>query len=321
MRIPYLLLKLLPRWDYICPRCKREVKQKSHKCPYCNENYGLPLRVPPKVLKDKKALEDYVHQHIFPKVSSLYRAYLTQFFTEIFSDGFESNNFNAWTGTETGGTGSTITVGSIDPHHGLYHAVAHTEIAGSYACAYKTITEQTTVFIRGYVKVKTNLPASGKYYDPMGFYAGGYNGTSIAYAAIYNDAGTIRWVLRLRNGATLETNISSSTVSLDTWYCVELKVIISDTGEGRLYINGIEVVSATGKDTNNYGNINCVVVGEKYSDGATIHDIYVDCVVAADAYIGEEGAGQPYVSRVQQVSGMQTFNPIHLLKFKPRKLI
>jgi DNA-directed RNA polymerase subunit RPC12/RpoP len=80
------MLKQLPLFDYICPKCKREVKEKSHKCPYCGENYGVPLRVPPKVLKDPKALEEYVHKHILPKISASQRAYLTQFFTIIFSD-------------------------------------------------------------------------------------------------------------------------------------------------------------------------------------------------------------------------------------------
>ena len=36
---------------------------------------------------------------------------------------------------------------------------------------------------------------------------------------------------------------------------------------------------------------------------------------------GGAPSGQPYISRVQHISGMQTFNPIHALKVKPRKLI
>jgi hypothetical protein len=98
MHIPYWLLRLLPMWDYICPKCRREVKRKSRKCPYCGENYGIPLRVPPQVLKDPKTLEDYVHKHIFPKISASERKYLTQFFTveEVYTNSFDST-YVAWT--------------------------------------------------------------------------------------------------------------------------------------------------------------------------------------------------------------------------------
>jgi predicted amidophosphoribosyltransferase len=81
MGIPHWLLRLFPMWDYICPRCKKKVQKKSHNCPHCQERYSTPVRVPPKLCKDKKALENYVHKHVFPKVSYAQRNYLTQFFT------------------------------------------------------------------------------------------------------------------------------------------------------------------------------------------------------------------------------------------------
>ena len=55
--------------------------------------------------------------------------------------------------------------------------------------------------------------------------------------------------------------------------------------------------------------------GTPSSDNTRLHSIY--CTYTPEG----APAGQPYISRVQQISGMQTFNPIHLLKVKPRKLI
>ncbi|MFN3329236.1 MAG: hypothetical protein ACK40U_10400, partial [Fervidobacterium pennivorans] len=44
------------------------------------------------------------------------------FATEIFSDGFESGDFSAWTGTAQ--SSGTVTVVTENPHHGTYSAKA-----------------------------------------------------------------------------------------------------------------------------------------------------------------------------------------------------
>jgi len=158
MKVPYWLLRLLPMWEYICPACRKEVKKNSHRCPHCGERFPLAIRVPPSFLKNPKKLEAHVHKYIFPKVSPFHRAYLTQFFTEIFSDGFESGDFSAWTGTAKS-SGETCEVESADPHHGTYNAKFYSDGGwNQYAYCYKDITGQTIIYARTYFKETTAFP-------------------------------------------------------------------------------------------------------------------------------------------------------------------
>ncbi len=120
MKIPFLLLKLIPLFDYICPCCKKEVEKNSRECPYCGEQYGSPVRVPPRLLKDPKALEDHVHKHVFPRISKAQRDYLAQYFTTIFAHGFEGGDFgeDPETGYSWTGTGGSATIVESPVHHG-----------------------------------------------------------------------------------------------------------------------------------------------------------------------------------------------------------
>jgi hypothetical protein len=296
MRVPYWLLKLLPLFDYICPKCKREVKQKSHKCPYCGENYGVPLRVPPKVLKDGKALEDYVHKHIFPKVSAWQREYLAKYFTVIFQDGFESGDFSAWTGTYVARSG-TITVTSNDKHHGTYSArftgLGREEDAAS---VYKAITAIADVFTRIYLKVPGE-PSLVGWGATINYYGSDH------LAKVIYDRVNDYWGVRFYDGYSWQ-NVWGSVakpLTANTWTCLEFEVYVhSSAGYFKVWINGTLVCNPTNLRTDAKGNITRVYVGEIYLDGTeTVATYgYYDCVVVADTYIGPEVAPKPKGSMV-----------------------
>lgn len=302
------MLRLLPMWDYLCPKCRSKVKQKSHKCPYCGENYDIPLRVPPKVLKEKKALSDYVHKHIFPKVSQAHRDYLTQFFTEIFSDGFESGDFSAWTGTANS-SGETCSVESVDPHHDTKNAKFQTDGSGynEYAYCYKDITGQTIIYVRCYFKETTIFPSFWGGYHNIISVRNQSNG-EIAHVGIYVPATTPYWYLGYLDGDTFKTGSNGAwwtgaSPSISTYYCVELYAKIDGaTGEYKVYIDGTERISVTGLDTDNRGIVDRVRVGVPSATGMRAHAHRVDCVVVADAYIGtEEG---PVLKEVTDTVGL-----------------
>jgi hypothetical protein len=118
-------------------------------------------------------------------------------------------------------------------------------------------------------------------------------GAWIFYASAYNDGTSAKWRLHVYENGADHYYTASTGPLLDTWYCIELYGKVHGTqGEAKLYIDGSEILSTNNKDTDNRGNINRAYVGEVYSSGQTTHDIYVDCAIVADAYIGPEGGGQ-----------------------------
>ena len=274
MKLPNWLLKLLPMWNYICPRCKREVEKNSRRCPHCAENYGLPLRVPPKVLKDQKALEDYVHKHVFPKVSAWQKAYLTQFFTTIFSDGFESGDFSAWTGTN----GSPSVVGS-PVHHGSYSAY----LDANYEKIFKDFGAIDDVYARCYVFFET-LPVGEYQSDHILCLSRNSGGASAgASCKIYNNGTDVRWQLYYLNSGFSYTTLTDTTgnpVATGQWYCVELWHKKSTLYGAKLWIDGVLRLTAT--------NTTCTHDITSIGTLAKYHKFYVDCYVVADAYVGPE---------------------------------
>jgi hypothetical protein len=274
-------------WDYVCPKCKREVKQKSRKCPYCGENYGLPLRVPPKVLKDKKALEEYVHKHVFPKVSAKQREYLTQFFTTIFSDGFESGDFSAWTGT----VGSPAIVTS-PVHHGAYAASHYLGGAGTDNYAYKTLTSSYShIFVRFYWRV-TQLPTTlyGVYTLVRLKDSGG---TERAHLNIYKFSNVPEYQWQFKIEGT-EVYALQTDLLANQWYCVEIEFY---SGASHFWLDGNLKLTNTASSTNTIQTIEVGGISPSYYGGGTGYD---DCVVVADTYIGPEAAVVPVGGTVQQ---------------------
>ena len=289
MILPLWLLRILPMWDYICPKCKREVPKKSNRCPHCREQYGIPLRVPPKILKDKKALEKYVHKHVFPKVSQQHREYLTQFFTVIFSDGFETGDFSKWTGSFTV-SGGTLGVNSSNPHSGTYNAW-FTLTGNVYAVEYKDFgSSYASAYARCYVKF-TALPTSGKSLTLMEFNTHGNNflaGIGLGYS------GGATW-RSAYNKNTVVTLKYAGSPAINTWYCIEMELVISSSaGSVSYWIDGTQqaALEDSGFKNDNYGNLQRLFIGADRLTGDTSYAVsaYVDDVVVADAYIGLQSA-------------------------------
>jgi len=298
MNIPYFLLRLLPMWSWLCPKCEKEVKKNSHECPSCGEKYPMPLRVPPKLLKNlnthegKKALEAYVHKYIFPKVSPLHRAYLAQFFTVVFSDGFETGDLTLWTGTSTG-VGCTVSGGDTNPYRGTYNFKSYVPAgtaSGSSSVAYygSLANAYLQIFARAYVKFDVLPEDDGDYHPFIGFWE---NTTSnnIARAGVMRSGADYRWHIRgISSGTTFTNYLGTATPVVNTWYCFELEVLIDNVnGEYRLYINGNLEIEVTGVD-NNARNLNYFRIGFDSGIPPDLSNLNIrmDLVVLADARIG-----------------------------------
>ena len=302
MQFPRWLLRLLPMWDYICPACKKEVKQKSGKCPHCGHVYGVPLRVPPKVLKDKKTLENYVHKHVFPKVSASQRGYLSQFFTTIFEDNFEGTFPSPWSGNSVSGFTQSF---STAQHHHNAKSLIQTggNGSGEYAEIYKSVTAATSYYMRAYLKL--DALGSGNVTTWLGPCVLSSGDANILGAGIRKEAdGTRNWcVVNGGIASHIAYHASDSTINADEWYCLEIYcyVAAAPNGIAKLWVNGVLVVEQTGVTTNYHGNIARAAILTYTENGAynTVDcSFYSDCAVVADAYVGVESeapAGQPMV--------------------------
>lgn len=289
MNVPYWLLRLLPMWEHICPKCRNEVKKNSHRCLHCGERFPLAIRVPPLFLKDPKKLEAYVHKHVFPRVSEFERNYLTQYFTTLFSDGFESNDFSAWTGTTSGGGSSAPAIITNPVHHGT-HAAAFATVANGWTVAYKNFSSTySTAYARSYVQFSATPTSGNRLYIYPILFEGDAAAHILVAALLYNNAGTLNWDLEYRTDSVESNHVYSlaPTITINTWYCVEIR-FTGATGSGQvgLYINGNLVASATGLTNDDYLAGRLEIGAYSLAMSATTRH---DCVVVADAYIGTEG--------------------------------
>jgi hypothetical protein len=208
----------------------------------------------------------------------------------IFSDGFESNDFSAWTSQRTF-AGGAIAISNTQAHHGTYSCKASFSSAIGEGWTRKTFAGAATVYGRWYVFVD-RLPDT----DNDGYGFGGFGGSSndyCGYLYIFRIAGVYIWRLRYYDGGTgnWQDLAGVDALTLNTWYCVE---IYSHAGDGtaayKAYINGVEGCNVTGKtQTQNLEWFEVGGIQEAGSSSSTVN-VYSDCVVVADAYIGPEAA-------------------------------
>ncbi len=206
----------------------------------------------------------------------------------IFTDGFESGDFSKWTETSSGGAG-TVTVANPIKHSGTYAARTYCPNNDNDFCSFdKDIsTSATTTFVRWYVYIASS-PSSGAVLYSLSHTigVGGWQAWNLYIE------GTTR-ALRLNYNTNLDdfpSKTSATTLSLSTWYSIEVKwVRDANAGEYRVYLNGSEVadLTTTGLATNNMGalsNTQFGPTGGRYYSSTV--DIYFDDVVVDSSYIG-----------------------------------
>ena len=186
----------------------------------------------------------------------------------VFSDGFESNNFDAWDWTD-----GAVSTQSAIKHDGNY-AMSYTGATNVFA-AKDLGTGYSTFYVREYVYVHT-FPDVWDLFSLLCSRDASYG--SGADVGVYNDGGTQKFALSLPSGWVA----SSSVVSPDTWYCIELKVVSgAGTGAAYLYVNGSLVCSSS---TETINAVRYVYAGSIWSGISCT--AYVDCFVANTSYIG-----------------------------------
>lgn len=208
----------------------------------------------------------------------------------IFSDGFESGDFSAWSGTSTE-PGGIVEVVSSPVYQGNYSAHLSNGAVDTTPYVWKNFASMNTAYARVYVNFY-NLSFG---YNPSRqtraiFFVFGMS-EYLAYASevsVYNDNGNYVWALRVMDDNGTQYFVTSSqTVSTNTWYCVEVKrVADSSLGETRLYIDGTETLNVTGLDNAVTGQSDYFLLdGETYGQ-VSLTNNYFDCAVIDTSYIG-----------------------------------
>jgi hypothetical protein len=209
--------------------------------------------------------------------------------TTIFSDGFESGNFNAWTGTN----GSPTIVAS-PVHHGSYSALFDAEES-----VYTDYAEQTTVYKRVYVYFPS-VTFGGSYQYQI-FLTIRKGNTDIAKLSLHYNSGTnYDWYLAYYYPSLNTASSASFTPIAEQWYCVELLFVRSATvGQYQVWVDGSSVINVAGLDTSGISGASRILIGTP--PGSTFRiNTNIDCVVVADVYIGPEVSGQDLTFQLSQ---------------------
>ena len=275
VKIPKDVLDLFPMWQYICPNCpdSKVLSEKVHHCVKCGAEFNdEKWRVPPRFLKNSKAMSDYAHKVLAPKLSPEQRELLFKYFTVLFSDGFESGDFSAWT---TVGSPSIVT----DP-----------VVRGNYAArfpadsnVYHTFGSRDEVYERAYVSVST-LPtiegASRRLLNIQTIAASIFCAASLSYVS-----GAVRWKFSAFGAIGWAENTYSTTPlpKTNTYFCLEIWWKRNTLNGAKLWVNG--ALKCTVDDTTSGDMPGRVVVGPEYGVNYS-PTVDVDCVVVADTYIG-----------------------------------
>jgi len=211
----------------------------------------------------------------------------------IFESGFETGNFSEWTATDSA-TGCSITTVTNITHAGSYAARSYTDNPDEWAVARKDFSQlYNTLFGRVYVQF-TALPAADGnifraiYILHIATAAPWYR--ALAAGGVKNVAGTSKWYLQYRNGTVFsELTASTSLPQANKWYSIEIKAVRSGTaGEARLWIDGTEILSATGLDNDEWTDNSRFEVGLGGDPSSSPTTIYVDSAKVAQTYVGPE---------------------------------
>jgi hypothetical protein len=194
----------------------------------------------------------------------------------IFEDGFESGNFNAWSGT-TVTTGSTATVVS-NIHYGGSFSGQFNVLSGTStrrAYVYKNSGGSTEVSAGAYVYIADGLPlASGQ--SMWLIQLEGPVGTLLASFGIRADASGSHWAVQSGN---YPLALASSSVPLPVegqWYQLTAYYTHASTGKTIiLTVNGVEVASLS-QNTAAASSIVRARYGISYYGASSTARIYVD---------------------------------------------
>src|SRR3990170_3591725 len=144
----------------------------------------------------------------------------------VFASSFESGNFSEWTSTAASGTTFTVVNTAAAVHSGTFGVqVAGLDTGNDYAFATKTLTPTAgPIFMRAYVKFTAQFAVNSRMASLLLFNTADINKIDVKLQRVAD--GTYIW--QINNKGTIYS-VGGYTLSLDTWYLLEMKAVISST--------------------------------------------------------------------------------------------
>jgi hypothetical protein len=220
--------------------------------------------------------------------------------TEIFSDGFQTQDFSLWTGTW------------VDDYCNL-QVVTSPEFGENYALKAKGVTTVPGVWKGAYSYKIFDLLHSDIYCrfsiyflslpsDDWGYFFGVHGSVGEIdyhfYLGVIDVAGTKKWILSYFDSWGRDATYESDVIKLNSLCMVEIYVkVASDglkNGEIHIWVNDVEVFTLTGLDNEGQGNVGKIWAGWQNGWGTWNggDGIVIDNIMVADTRIGGESSVQ-----------------------------
>ncbi|MEM2506182.1 MAG: M14 family metallopeptidase [Nitrososphaeria archaeon] len=210
----------------------------------------------------------------------------------LFNDGYETGNFNAWTGTQTTTNDQAIVI-ATNAYEGNYHAQLQTNAIASgtkYAYSYITLTTPISeIYTRAYFYIVDGLPLDDND-DRFGLIAYEANNQLLCTLRVHRSSGVDKFnIIGFNGDGTVQRGTDDIYPAKGQWYCLEFYVKVhSLKGEYRAWINGVEQIAITDVNNTRYGwGVNRIRIGLTSTINVQ-HTVTIYCDVAAvsNKYIG-----------------------------------
>jgi peptidoglycan/xylan/chitin deacetylase (PgdA/CDA1 family) len=200
----------------------------------------------------------------------------------LFSDGFESGSFSAWTGTSVT-TGETATVVNTLHQSGSYsaHFSTHGGSAVARAYCYENLPNQPQLYALAYVYFNNTISLN-TYNNLWLIQFRDSGGSAIASFGMSQSSTSMRWAT-MYGGQTKA--FASSGPTAHVWYAVE--AFFTKTASGKalaIYVNGTQVASLS-INTSGANSIAQARFGIAYCDAGYKYSVYLDTAIIDTKYI------------------------------------
>jgi hypothetical protein len=197
--------------------------------------------------------------------------------SRVFSDGFESNNFDLWTrGTTTAGS-STVTVDPTTVRNGKY-ALKINDVSNTSTLR-TDINGSATMTARAYVFISSQTSGDASLFTL-------YSSVPNKHYELYRDAATGK--LSFYNEVLIPgTTVGSTVMSTGAWHEIELDLTIGTpaAGAATVYLDGTAVITQAGIDTGS-NNPDQFFIGDASAGRTNVFfadDVVVDTVRPGDS--------------------------------------